>query len=79
MLRRLIFVTQTIDADHPNLAQTIDLVRALAARCGEIVVLTDRVRRHDLPANVSFRTFGARTRAGPSTTTIASSSSAGRP
>jgi glycosyltransferase involved in cell wall biosynthesis len=64
MLRRLIFVTQTIDADHPNLAQTIDAVRALAARCDEVVVLTDRVRRHDLAANVSFRTFGARTRAG---------------
>jgi glycosyltransferase involved in cell wall biosynthesis len=64
MLRRLIFVTQTIDAEHPNLAQTIDLVRALSPHCGEIVVLTDRVRRHDLPENVTFRIFGARTRAG---------------
>jgi glycosyltransferase involved in cell wall biosynthesis len=62
MVRRLVFVTQTIDADDPNLAQTIDLVAALAARCEEVVVLADRVRRHDLPANVSFRTFGARGR-----------------
>ena len=64
MLRRLLFVTQTIDADHPNLAQTIDAVDALAKRCGEVVVLTDRVRRHQLPENVSFQTFGARSRAG---------------
>ncbi len=27
---RLVFVTQTVDADHPVLAQTVDLVRALA-------------------------------------------------
>lgn len=59
MVRRLVFVTQTIDADDPNLAQTIDLVAALARRCEEVVVLADRVRRHDLPGNVSFRTFGA--------------------
>jgi glycosyltransferase involved in cell wall biosynthesis len=64
MLRRLIFATQTVDADDPNLAQTVDLVRALAERCGEVAVLADRVRRHDLPRNVTFRTFGARTRAG---------------
>jgi glycosyltransferase involved in cell wall biosynthesis len=64
MLRRLVFATQTIDADDPNLAQTIDIVRALAARCGEIAVITDRVGRHDLQPNVSFRTFGSRRRAG---------------
>ncbi|MBD0330422.1 MAG: glycosyltransferase family 4 protein [Thermoleophilia bacterium] len=64
MVRRLVFVTQTIDADDPNLAQTIDLVAALARRTEEVVVLADRVRRHDLPANVAFSTFGARTRVG---------------
>jgi glycosyltransferase involved in cell wall biosynthesis len=64
MLRRLVFVTQAIDADHPNLAQTIDAVRALAERCEEVVVLTDRVRRNDLQANVSFRTFGSGSRLG---------------
>jgi glycosyltransferase involved in cell wall biosynthesis len=60
----LVFVTQAIDADHPNLAATIDMVRALAARTDGVVVVTDRVLRHDLPANVTFRTFGAATRAG---------------
>jgi glycosyltransferase involved in cell wall biosynthesis len=56
---RLVFVTQAIDADHPNLAATIDMLRALAARFDHVEVVTDRVLRHDLPANVSFRTFGA--------------------
>ena len=59
---RLVFVTQTVDADHPVLAQTVDLVRALAARCESVTVLCDSVHRHDLPGNVRFRTFGARTR-----------------
>lgn len=56
---RILFVTQTIDADHPVLAQTVDLVRALAARCESVTVVCDSVHRHDLPANVRFRTFGA--------------------
>jgi glycosyltransferase involved in cell wall biosynthesis len=56
---RLVFVTQAIDADHPNLAATIDMLRALASRFDHVEVVTDRVLRHDLPANVSFRTFGA--------------------
>jgi glycosyltransferase involved in cell wall biosynthesis len=59
---RLVFVTQTIDQDHPVLAQTVDLVRALAARCEAVTVVCDSVRRHDLPGNVRFRTFGASTR-----------------
>jgi glycosyltransferase involved in cell wall biosynthesis len=61
---RLVFLTQVVDADHPALAQTIDKVRALAARCERVAVLCDRVGRHDLPANVAFRTFGAGTRVG---------------
>jgi len=61
---RLVFATQLIDADDPHLAQTLDMVRALAWRCDEVVVLCDRVGRHDLPANASFRTFGARTKLG---------------
>jgi glycosyltransferase involved in cell wall biosynthesis len=61
---RLVFVTQTIDADHPALAQTIDLVRTLAARFDSVVVLCGAVGRHDLPANVELRTFGASSRAG---------------
>jgi glycosyltransferase involved in cell wall biosynthesis len=59
---RLVFATQTIDADDPNLAATIDKVRALAARCERVVVLCDRVARHDLPANVEFEAFAAPSR-----------------
>jgi len=61
---RLVVVTQVVDADHPALAQTVDIVGALAARCERVEVLCDRVGRHGLPANVGFRTFAARTKAG---------------
>jgi glycosyltransferase involved in cell wall biosynthesis len=60
---RLLFVTQTLDADHPALAQTLDLVDALARRADEIVVLAQSVGRHpELPANVRIRVFGAASR-----------------
>jgi glycosyltransferase involved in cell wall biosynthesis len=61
---RLVFSTQVVDGDDPHLGQTLDLLRALAGRCDELTVLCDRVARHDLPANVSFRTFGARGKLG---------------
>jgi glycosyltransferase involved in cell wall biosynthesis len=60
---RLVFITQVVDADHPALAQTIDMVAALARRCDEVVVLCDRVGRHALAPNVRVRTFGASSRA----------------
>lgn len=56
---RIVFVTQTVDADHPVLAQTVDIVGALALRCESVIVVCDSVKRHDLPGNVQFRTFGA--------------------
>jgi glycosyltransferase involved in cell wall biosynthesis len=59
---RLLFVTQTLDADHPVLAHTLGLVTALAARADEVVVLCGRVGRHDLPANVRIRSFEADSR-----------------
>jgi glycosyltransferase involved in cell wall biosynthesis len=61
---RIVFLTQVIDADHPALAQSVDLVRALAERCDEVVVVCDRVGRHDLPRSVRFRPFASRTRVG---------------
>lgn len=62
---RLVLVTQTLDAEHPALAQTLDLVAALAARSEELVVLCQSVGTHPpLPANVRVRVFGARSRAG---------------
>ena len=62
---RLVLVTQTLDADHPALAQTLDLVDALAGRCDELVVLCQSTGRHaELPPNVRVRVFGAPSRAG---------------
>jgi glycosyltransferase involved in cell wall biosynthesis len=61
---RLVVVTQVVDADHPALAQTVDIVGALAARCERVEVLCDRVGRQELPANVVFRPFASRTKPG---------------
>jgi len=60
---RLVFVTQTLDVDHPALAQSLDLVKALARRCDELVVLCQSVGTlPELPANVRVRSFGSRWR-----------------
>lgn len=56
---RLVFATQVVDADDLHLAQTLDMLHALARRCERVHVVCDRIGRHDLPANVSFETFGA--------------------
>jgi glycosyltransferase involved in cell wall biosynthesis len=62
---RLVFVTQTLDAEHPVLAQTVDVVRALAARTDELVVLCASIRAGtELPPNVRVRVFGAGSRMG---------------
>jgi glycosyltransferase involved in cell wall biosynthesis len=62
---RLVFVTQTLDAEHPVLAQTLDLVHALAARSEELVVLCAAAGRHpELPTNVRVRVFGGGSRLG---------------
>ena len=62
---RLVLVTQTLDAEHPALAQTLDLVDALARRTEELVVLCQSVGAHPpLPPNVRVRVYGAGTRAG---------------
>lgn len=61
---RLIFVTQRVDADDPILGATVAKLRGLAQRCEELIVITDRVGRHDLPANCTLRTYGARTKIG---------------
>jgi glycosyltransferase involved in cell wall biosynthesis len=60
---KLVFVTQAIDADDPNLAATIDMVRALAVDVDEVAVVCDHAGTHDLPGNVSIRTYGAASRA----------------
>ena len=63
---RLVVVTQVVDADHPALGQTIDIVGALARRCDEVVVICDHVGRYVPPAqrpvcerSVRLRGWGA--------------------
>jgi glycosyltransferase involved in cell wall biosynthesis len=58
---RIVFVTQAADPAHPVLGATLAKIRALAARCDEVVVLADRVDEYALPENVRARSF-----AGPS-------------
>jgi glycosyltransferase involved in cell wall biosynthesis len=57
---KIVFVTQELDPEHPALAQSLDLVRALAARVDELAVVT-RALRAELPANVTAREFDAPT------------------
>ena len=63
-LMRLVFVTQSVDAEDPILGATVAKLRALAQRCDELVVITDHVGAHDLPPNCTLRTFGSRTKLG---------------
>jgi glycosyltransferase involved in cell wall biosynthesis len=63
-MRRLLFVTQSVDPAHPVLAATIPKVRALAARVEEVVVLAQSAAPANLPANVTVRTFAALSRPG---------------
>jgi glycosyltransferase involved in cell wall biosynthesis len=62
-MRRLIFATQKLDPEDPVLAATVPMVRALAARVDELVVLCDSAVASAVPANARVREFGARTQA----------------
>ena len=61
---KLIVVTQHVDPDHPSLGATVPMLRALAARVDELVVLADGAAPGALPANCRVRLFSARTRFG---------------
>jgi glycosyltransferase involved in cell wall biosynthesis len=61
-VKRLVFLTQRVDADDPVLAATIPQIRALAARVEELVVVAQSGRSDGLPENVALRTFDAATR-----------------
>jgi len=63
-MQRLVFLTQSVDPEHPVLAATIPKIRALAGRVEEVVVLAQSGAGGDLPANVEVRTFGASSRLG---------------
>jgi glycosyltransferase involved in cell wall biosynthesis len=55
---KLVFLTQRLDESDPVLAATVPMVRALAARVDELVVLCDGAAAA-LPANVRVHEFGA--------------------
>jgi glycosyltransferase involved in cell wall biosynthesis len=63
-VRKLVFVTQQVDPEHPALAATIPKLAALAQRLDEVVVLADSAVPGALPANCRVRTFGAGSKAG---------------
>lgn len=61
-MRRLVFLTQSVDPAHPVLAATIPQVRALAARVDELVVLAQSSGGAEFADNVEVHTFGAGSR-----------------
>jgi glycosyltransferase involved in cell wall biosynthesis len=61
---KLVFVTQTLDPEHGSLAQTLDLVGALAARVDELVVLARDDRWGGAPPNTQVLTFDAGSKIG---------------
>ena len=61
-MRRLVFLTQSVDPAHPVLAATIPKIRALAARVEEVVVVAQSGNGDGLPGNVHVRSFGAGSR-----------------
>jgi glycosyltransferase involved in cell wall biosynthesis len=63
-MRRLVFITQQVDPEHPALAATVPKVRALAERVDEVVVLADGAVPGVLPANCRVRTFASRVKVG---------------
>lgn len=58
-MTKAVFVTQQIDPAHPNLGAATGLVRALAERVDEVVVLVLHAVPGVLPANCRVREFGA--------------------
>ncbi len=64
MARKVVFITQHVDPQHPVLAATVPKIRALAALVDEVVVLADGAVRGVLPANCRVRTFRSRWKVG---------------
>jgi glycosyltransferase involved in cell wall biosynthesis len=62
-MRKLVFATQKLDPSDPVLAATVPMVRALAARVDELVVLCDAAVPSAVPGNARVHEFGARTQA----------------
>ncbi len=60
---KLVFATQKLDPGDPVLAATVPMVRALAERVDELVVLCDSAVPGVAPRNVRVHEFGAPTQA----------------
>jgi len=58
-MSRLLFVTQQVDPAHPTLGAAAALVRELAQRFDEVVVIASSASPASLPANARFRSFAA--------------------
>lgn len=63
-MRRLVFVTQAADPSHPALGATLPMIRALAARVDEVVVVAGRIGPEALPANCRAVSFAASSQSG---------------
>lgn len=61
---KVVFVTQVLDPSHGSLAQTLDLVTALAAETDELVVLCREDRWGAAPDGVTVRTYDAGSKLG---------------
>jgi glycosyltransferase involved in cell wall biosynthesis len=61
-MRRVVFITQTVDPADANLGATAAKIAAVARRVDEVVVLCDHGVDGVLPENCRLRRFGARTR-----------------
>lgn len=57
-MRRVVFVTQHVDPAHPALAATVPMIRALAERVDEVIVLALSAQEGVLPANCRVLLFG---------------------
>jgi glycosyltransferase involved in cell wall biosynthesis len=61
-MRRLVFVTQQADPEHPVLGATAAQIAALAERVDEVLVLANGPIADGLPANCRVVSFAARTK-----------------
>jgi glycosyltransferase involved in cell wall biosynthesis len=58
-VRRIVFITQQVDPDHPALGATVAKIAALARLVDEVTVLADGAVLGVLPENCRVRTFAA--------------------
>ena len=63
-VRRIVFVTQQVDPDHPALGATVAKIAALARLVDEVAVLADGAVPEAVPERCRVRTFAAPTKAG---------------